>query len=109
MTNFLPVMPARSSTVPVFANSALTRKCSTLDHSIATERRFGCGPSAWIAPEPSSAYLPNRPCRIANWTCFSRISFTFSPEPAELIALMSILLEACSFTFTSVAIATPTG
>jgi hypothetical protein len=34
---------------------------------------------------------------------------TFSPEPAELIALMLIFCLGCSLTLTSVARATPTG
>jgi hypothetical protein len=46
---------------------------------------------------------------MPNCTSLSRISLTFSSEPAELMADRPIFWVGCSLTFTSVEMATPTG
>ena len=89
--------------------SLVTTKCSTFCQSIEIERRCGCGPSASSMPLPSAAQAPNRACRMPNCAWFSRISLTFSPEPAELIADIAMPSVGSSLTLVSVASATPTG
>lgn len=72
-------------------------------------RRLRWTPSCWKGPVPVPANCATSPCRMANCAWFSRSSFTFSVDPAEEMAATSIPCEACSLTFATVAIATPTG
>ena len=51
----LPLSARMSSMVPVLACSDLTTNCSTFCHSMETERRWVCGPSASTGPWPFQA------------------------------------------------------